>query len=158
MTRTKKTCTIVAALLGMLMLTANSAIAAPPHWKHKHGHYTPRKVRWSRVIGRTVRSIPRRRYVASHYVTEYRTVMVSPGHYETQTQQVLVQPGHHETVVTVPAVTKAVTQADGSTQVVIVQPAQTTRVWIPDRFETRETQVWIPAQYETRAYQRLVSY
>ena len=93
--------------------------------------------------------------VPGHYVVQYQQVLVMPGHFETQTRQVLVQPGHFETR-TVPAVTKMVTKADGSTEVVIVQPAQATQVWIPDRYETQTTQVWVPTQYETRTFRRYV--
>ena len=167
MNRTKKTAVIASVLLGMLMWTATSVMAAPPP--------PPHKPHWSKIVGgilgglaghphrrpprhphwRHHRRPLRRHYVPGHYVTEFRQVMVAPGHYETRTQQLLVEPGHFETKV-VPAVTKTVTKPDGSTEVVVVQPEQTTKVWVPDRYETRTTKVWIPAQYETRAFRRYV--
>ncbi len=154
MTRTKKTSTIVAALLGTLMLTGTN-VMAQPHWRHRPRHHRRHRPHWSHIIGGILNQRPQRHYVPGHYVTEFQQVLVMPGHYQTQARQVLVQPGHFEPK-TIPAVTKTIAKADGSTEVVIVQPAQTTKVWIPDRYETQTTKVWIPARYETRAIQRFV--
>ena len=160
MNRTKKTSTIVAALVGMLilMLTATSVMAAPRHRRRghrRHRIYRRHNPRWSNIIGGILNQRPRKHYVPGHYVAEHRQVLVMPGHFETQTRQMLVEPGHFEPK-TVPAVTKTVAKADGTTEVVIVQPAQTTKVWIPDRYETRMTKVWIPARYETHVFKRWV--
>ena len=157
MNRTKKTITIVAALAGILMLTAATATAAP-HWVHKHHkHWLAKhhKPGLSIVIGRRFTPRLRKRYVPAHVVTDYKRVLVAPGHYEMQTRKVLVQAAHFETKI-IPAVTKTVTQPDGTTNVVVLQPAQTTQVWVPDRYVTRTTKVWVPARYETRAYKRVV--
>jgi len=158
MARTKKTSTIAMAL-GTLMLTATVAMAAPPPWKHKHWHHKHHKPHWSSIVGNILGGVsshrPRRHYVPAHYVTEYRQVLVAPGHYEMRTQKVLVEPGHLE-MKTVPPVTKTILKADGTTEVVVVQPAQTTQVWVPDRYEFKTTKVWVPAQYQTRVFQRLV--
>ena len=155
MTGTKKTMRMAAVLLGMLMLTASSVMARPP----RRGGRRPHRPHWSHIVGGILggfsRPAPRRHYVPGHYVVQYTQVLVMPGHYEMKTQPVLVEPGHFEAR-TVPAVTHTITKADGSTEVVVVQPARTTQVWVPDRYEMKTTKVWVPARYETRAFRRYV--
>lgn len=85
------------------------------------------------------------------------------GHFEIQREQVLVSPAHYETRTT-PAVYENRRGHRGKFYLVMVQPAQTVRVWVPDQYEIREAKVWVqaspvcapPAAYahriSTRAY------
>jgi hypothetical protein len=155
MTRTKMAITIVAVLAGMLAMTDTVALAGPFHHHPHHPHHPHHSPHWTVIVGGILGSAPRRHYVPGHYVTEYQQVLVEPGHYEMQTQNVLVEAGHFETK-TIPAVTKTVAKPDGSTEVLILQPEQTLKVWIPDRYETQTIKVWVPARYETRTFQRYV--
>ncbi|MCY2928332.1 MAG: hypothetical protein NTV86_02340 [Planctomycetota bacterium] len=91
-------------------------------------------------------------YVPGYYATQVQQVLVTPGHYETRTETVLVAPAHYETRVT-PAIERTMYDKYGWPQTVVVQPARTEQVLVPDRFEARTTQVFIPPVYASQPVQ-----
>lgn len=91
-------------------------------------------------------------YVPGYYTTQVQQVLATPGRYETRTETVLASPAHYETRV-IPAVEQTTYDKYGWPETVVVQPARTEQVLVPDRFETRATQVYIPPTYVNQPVQ-----
>lgn len=72
-----------------------------------------------------------------------------PGHYECRPERVCI-PGYWDTV-TEPAQYGWVRYGCHS-EYVMIRPACTRNVWVPERYETREARVWMPAHVEDVDY------